>query len=65
MKDIGESNCYKCEFYHQGMCKKAENSLASMNNIGCLLKCLVMLLVDLNQTMADYVYEDDEDNKEI
>jgi len=56
-------NCYKCEFYHEGMCKRAENALASMNDARCLLKCIVILLKDLNETLADFVYgEEDIEN---
>ncbi len=56
--------CFKCEFYHDGECKRAENNFASMTDIRCLLKTLCMQMRILCDINADMAYDSDDEDGE-
>jgi len=55
-----KGNCFTCEFYHEGQCKRAENSFASMSDTRCLLKTLIMQIRVLCDICSDMAYEDED-----
>lgn len=57
---MSKGNCFNCEFYHEGQCKRAENSFASMTDIRCLLKTIAMQMRILCDICADMAYEDED-----
>ncbi len=54
-------NCYGCEFYHDGQCKRAENDFASMSDLRCILKTIAMQLRILCDINADIAYGEEEE----
>ena len=54
--------CFKCEFFKDDHCIRAERLFSTMVDPICLAKLQVMLLRDISMTLNDYVYEEDEDD---
>ena len=54
--------CFKCEFFKDDHCMRAERLFSTMVDPICLAKLQVMLLRDISMTLNDYVYEEDEDD---
>jgi len=59
-----QGNCFECEFYNTKAhkCQQGEQALQSMTSIPCLLKLIVINLQDLNETLSDYVYDEEDEN---
>jgi hypothetical protein len=59
---MSEGCCYKCEFFHDNMCKRMENALSSMTDERCIQKCTLMLLNNLGQMVYEYMSEEEDEN---
>ena len=58
---MSRGQCYKCEFFHEGQCKRLENSLSSTTDLRCLIKMQTMMINNIGQLIYDYMYEEEED----
>lgn len=59
---ISDGNCYKCSFYNreEDSCRRGEKAFGSMISPICLQKLTIILLRDLNNLVAEYLFEDEE-----
>ena len=61
---MSNGECFKCEFFKDDHCMRAERLFSTMVDPICLAKLQVMLLRDISMTLNDYVYDNDGEGDE-